>query len=162
MALRALPMLLIIVAYRAYTRAREQQRNLRLLHEVTSRLHQNGDLTAGLTDFLTAVRSAFHAGGADLVLFGEDEAQVSLSRSRHDADPLVLARLDDATDVRQLARLTTRSGALSTRTGTGDGDPLEAYACAHGLKDAMVSVLRTEDRTHGLLLVTDRLGEVAR
>src|SRR3712207_7970534 len=50
--------------------------------------------------FLTAVRSAFHAGGADLVLLGEGESQVSLSRSQHDADPLVLAPLDDATDSR--------------------------------------------------------------
>ena len=162
MALLALPMLLIIVAYRAYTRAREQQANLRLLHEVTSRLHQSGDLTAGLTDFLTAVRSAFHAGGADLVLLGEDDAQVSLSRSQHDAAPLVLAPLDDAADARRLVRLTTLSGALSTRTGTREGAPLDAYAREHGLKDAMVSVLRTEDRVHGLLLVTDRLGEVAR
>src|SRR3712207_6097938 len=37
-----------------------------------------------------------------------------------------------------------------------------SYAREHGLKDAMVSVLRTDDRVHGLLLVTDRLGEVAR
>jgi diguanylate cyclase (GGDEF)-like protein len=162
MALLALPMLLIIVAYRAYTRAREQQGNLRLLHDVTSQLHQNGDLTAGLTDFLTAVRSAFHAGGADLVLFGEDDAEATVSRSQHDADPLVLAPLADPTDARRLVRLTTLSGTSSARTATREGAPLDAYARAHGLKDAMVSVLRTEDRVHGLLLVTDRLGDVAR
>src|SRR3954453_4590637 len=39
MTLLALPTLLLVAAYRAYTRAREQQENLKLLHEVTSLLH---------------------------------------------------------------------------------------------------------------------------
>ena len=46
LALLALPTVLIVAAYRAYTHAREQQENLRLLHEVTSLLH-NGDTAGG-------------------------------------------------------------------------------------------------------------------
>src|SRR4051794_33722161 len=57
LVLLALPTLLIIVAYRAYTRAREQQENLRLLHEVTSLLH-SGDSQEALGDFLDSVRPA--------------------------------------------------------------------------------------------------------
>ena len=69
LALLALPTLLIIAAYRAYTGAREQQENLRLLHEVTSLLH-GGDAEEALGDFLASVRSAFRAELAELVLLG--------------------------------------------------------------------------------------------
>ena len=47
LALLALPTFLIVAAYRAYTHAREQQENLRLLHEVTSLLHASGDTARG-------------------------------------------------------------------------------------------------------------------
>ena len=59
--LLALPSVLLITAYRAYAKAREQQNNLRLLHEVTSLLYASDDAPTALTDFLTAVRGAFRA-----------------------------------------------------------------------------------------------------
>ena len=65
--LLGVPTFLIIAAYRAYTRAREQQENLKLLHEVTSLLH-GGDVDAALGDFLASTRTAFRAGMAELVL----------------------------------------------------------------------------------------------
>src|SRR3954447_10140592 len=160
LALLALPTLLIIVAYRAYTRAREQQENLRLLHEVTSLLH-SGDSQEALGDFLDSVRSAFRAEMAELVLLGpagRDGATVT--RSREGMEPVVMAPLDDAEDHTRLLRLATASGALTTRTGSGRGQQLDAYATGRGLKDAMASALRTDDRVHGLLLVGGRLGDV--
>jgi diguanylate cyclase (GGDEF)-like protein len=48
----------------------------------------------------------------------------------------------------------------TTRTGAPGGAELERYTARHGLKDAMVSVLATEGRVQGLLLVSDRLGDV--
>src|SRR4051812_4239235 len=160
LALLALPTLLIIVAYRAYTRAREQQENLRLLHEVTSLLH-SGDSQEALGDFLDSVRSAFRAEMAELVLLGpagRDGATVT--RSREGMEPVVMAPLDDAEDHTRLLRLATASGALTTRTGSGRGQQLDAYATGRGLQDAMASALRTDDRVHGLLLVGGRLGDV--
>src|SRR5215207_1226692 len=160
LALLALPTFLIVAAYRAYTGAREQQENLRLLHEVTSLLHSN-DTQEALGDFLDSVRSAFRADLAELVLLGpagRDGATVS--RSREGSDPVVMAPLDDPEDHHKLLRLVTASGALSTRTGTGRAAQLDGYAAAHGLKDAMAAALRTEDRVHGLLLVGGRIGDV--
>ena len=52
LGLLALPSVLLIAAYRAYTRAREQQNNLRLLHEITSLLYNSEDAQTALTDFL--------------------------------------------------------------------------------------------------------------
>jgi hypothetical protein len=95
LALLALPTLLIIVAYRAYTGAQEQQENLRLLHEVTSLLHA-GDSQEALGDFLDSVRSAFRAEMAELVLLGPAGRDgATMSRSREGDDPIVMAPLDD-------------------------------------------------------------------
>src|SRR3954463_6756151 len=161
MALLALPTTLLVAAYRAYTGAREQQENLRLLHEVTSLLHSSGDTQEALGDFLDSVRSAFRAEMAELVLLGpagRDGATVS--RSREGTEPIVMAALDDPEDHHRLLRLATASGALTTRTGTGRSAPLDSYAAGRGLKDAVAAALRTEDRVHGLLLVGGRIGDV--
>src|SRR4051812_24344208 len=160
LALLALPTLLIFVAYRAYTGAREQQDNLRLLHEVTSLLHA-GDTQEALGDFLDSVRSAFRAEMAELVLLGPaGQEGATVTRSVEGAEPVVMAPLDDPEDHHRLLRLATASGALTTRTGTGRGTPLDSYAASHGLKDAVAAALRTEDRVHGLLLVGGRIGDV--
>jgi diguanylate cyclase (GGDEF)-like protein len=160
LALLALPTLLIIVAYRAYTGAQEQQENLRLLHEVTSLLHA-GDSQEALGDFLDSVRSAFRAEMAELVLLGPAGRDgATMSRSREGDDPIVMAPLDDPDEHHRLLRLATASGVLTTRTGSGRGQQLDAYAASRGLKDAMASALRTDDRVHGLLLVGGRLGDV--
>ncbi|SFE91809.1 putative bifunctional diguanylate cyclase/phosphodiesterase [Blastococcus tunisiensis] len=160
LALLSLPTLLILVAYRAYTGAKEQQDNLRLLHEVTSLLHA-GDTQEALGDFLDSVRSAFRAEMAELVLLGPTGREgATVSRSREGTEPVVMAALDDPEDHHRLLRLATASGALTTRTGTGRGAPLDSYAAGHGLKDAVAAALRTEDRVHGLLLVGGRIGDV--
>jgi diguanylate cyclase (GGDEF)-like protein len=159
--LLVLPTVLLIAAYRAYTRAREQQDNLRLLHEVTSLLYNSEDATTALTNFLTSVRSAFRAGMAELVLLGDGDGTSTVSRSREDQEPIALMPVPCPEEAARVVQWATDSGVLTSRTGTTRGSPLDAYVAQRGLDDAMVSVLRTEDRVHGLLLVADRLGDVA-
>jgi diguanylate cyclase (GGDEF)-like protein len=160
LALLMLPTLLIIGAYRAYTRAREQQENLKLLHEVTSLLHGD-DVDAALGDFLTSARTAFRAELAELVLVSSaGNGGLTVSRSQDGTEPVVMAPADDDVERHRLLRLATAHGSLATRTGAGRGGPLDTYATERGFKDAMVAALRTEDRVHGLLLVGGRLGDV--
>jgi diguanylate cyclase (GGDEF)-like protein len=161
LGLLALPSVLLIAAYRAYTRAREQQNNLRLLHEITSLLYDSDDAPTALTDFLTAVRGAFRAQVAELVLFGEqDDSVPTLSRSHDAEEPVALRPLEPRADVDRLVAWAAASGIPTTRTGTSGGAELDRYVTRHGLKDAMVSVLATEGRVQGLLLVSSRLGDV--
>ena len=160
LGLLALPSVLLIAAYRAYTRAREQQNNLRLLHEITSLLYNSDDAQTALTDFLTAVRGAFRAASAELVLFGEGDAVPTLSRSRDGEKPVALRALEQREDVDRLVAAAEATGVPTTRTGAAGGEELERYTNRHGLKDAMVSVLSTEGRVQGLLLVSGRLGDV--
>jgi diguanylate cyclase (GGDEF)-like protein len=161
LALLALPTTLIIAAYRAFTRANEQQDNLRVLHEVTSLLH-HGDNQAALGDFLTSVRSAFRADLAELVLLGgTDRDAPTLNHSRDGGEVTVGAELADPEDAERLMRLAMASGALTTSSGSGRSGPLDAYAADRGVKDAMAAVLRTEDRVHGLMVIGGRHGEVS-
>jgi diguanylate cyclase (GGDEF)-like protein len=160
LGLLALPSVLLIAAYRAYTRAREQQNNLRLLHEITSLLYNSDDAPTALTDFLTAVRGAFRAEVAELVLFGEEDAVPTLSRSRDGEKPAALRPLEHREDADRLVAAAETTGVPTTRTGAPGGAELERYTARHGLKDAMVSVLATEGRVQGLLLVSGRLGDV--
>ncbi|TFV63011.1 EAL domain-containing protein [Geodermatophilus sp. DF01-2] len=159
LGLLAVPTALVFAAYRAYTRAREQQDNLRLLHETTSLLY-TGDADTALGQFLTSVRGAFSAGVAELVLLGEDGA-ATMSRSRDGQEPVALTPLEQPQGATRLVDCAIATGTFTTRTGAARGQALDRYAADRGLKDAMVSVLRTDDRTHGLLLVGDRLGDVA-
>ena len=158
--LLVLPSVLLFSAYRAYTKAREQQNNLRLLHETTSLLYNSDDASLALTNFLTSVRSAFRAGVGELVLLGEDGV-TTVSRSRDGQEPTALLPLPHSADVEQLIESATATGVLTARTGQVRGSGLDQYAAQRGFKDAMVSVLRTENRVHGVLLVADRLGDVA-
>jgi diguanylate cyclase (GGDEF)-like protein len=159
--LLAPPTLLFVAAYRAYTRAREQQNNLRLLHEITSLLYNSDDATQALTNFLTSVRGAFRAGVAELVLLGEGDSEATVSRSRDGQEPIALLPLQDTTDAEALIEAATAAGVFTIRSGGGRRSELDRYAAQRGLKDAVVSVLRTENRVHGLLIVADRLGDVA-
>jgi diguanylate cyclase (GGDEF)-like protein len=161
LGLLALPTILIIAAYRAYTRAQEQQDNLRMLHEITSLLYNSDNATAALSNFLTSVRGAFRAGTAELVLLGNGQTSATVSRSSDGHEPIALAPLEDTDEAVQVVQWATDSGVLTSRTGTTRGSELDRYAAQRGLKDAMASVLQTEDRVHGLLLVGSRLGDVA-
>jgi diguanylate cyclase (GGDEF)-like protein len=159
LALLVLPTTLIVAAYRAHARANEQQDNLRVLHEVTSLLH-SGDSASALGDFLTSVRSAFRADLAELVLLGAtDRDAATLNHSREGAEVTVGADLTDPAAAEQLMALTMSGGTLST--GSGARGPLDDYAAALGVKDAMAAVLRTDDRVHGLMVIGGRHGEVS-
>jgi diguanylate cyclase (GGDEF)-like protein len=160
LGLLLLPSGLLIAAYRAYAKAREQQNNLRLLHEITSLLYNSDDAPTALTDFLTAVRGAFRAEVAELILFGEDDSPPTLSRSRDGEEPVALRLVERREDADSLVAWATDTGSTTTRTGLGQDSALDRYVARHALKDAMISVLETEGRVQGLLLVSTRLGDV--
>jgi diguanylate cyclase (GGDEF)-like protein len=160
LGLLALPSVLLISGYRAFTKAREQQNNLLLLHEVTSLLYNSGDAPTALTDFLGAVRTALRAQTAELVLIDEAGGPMTLSRSADGEDAFALRSFTHTDDVDALLTWCTGHGVRTARTGGEGGAQLERYASRHALKDSMVSVLQAEDRVLGLLLVSGRLGDV--
>jgi diguanylate cyclase (GGDEF)-like protein len=162
LALLVAPTALMIAAYRAYSHARRQEDNLRLLHEVTSLLYDGDNAHDGLASFVAAVRTAFRSGCAELVLNQDGSDAATVTRSREGQGAVVLLPLEQTEDVAVLLQSTKAGGMLTARTGAGPGgEPLDDYVARRGFKDAVMSVLRTEERVHGLLLVANRLGEVS-
>jgi diguanylate cyclase (GGDEF)-like protein len=159
--LLVLPSALLFSAYRAYTHARAQQHNLRLLHEITSLLYNSDNATAALANFLTSVRGAFKAEVAELVLLGDGQSAATVSRSSDGYEPVALMPLEDGDGAARVVRWATSSGVPTSRTHTIRNSELDRYAAERGYKDAIVSLLQTEERVHGLLLVGSRLGDVA-
>ena len=107
------------------------------------------------------MRGAFRAESAELVLFGEDgrPADAEPQPGRREAGRPAAARAPGGRRPRW-SRGPTRPASLTARTGTVRDAELDRYAARHALKDAMASVLSTEGRVQGLLLVTGRLGDV--
>jgi diguanylate cyclase (GGDEF)-like protein len=153
--------MLMVAAYRAYTHARRQEDNLRLLHGATSLLYDSENARDGLGNFVTAVRGAFRAGVTELVLLGDDDGTATVTRSREDQETIALLPVEPTDDVAGLLSWATRGGPLTTRTGLAPPGPLDEYVHRRGLKDAVMSVLRTDERVHGILLVAGRLGDVS-
>jgi diguanylate cyclase (GGDEF)-like protein len=160
LALLGAPAALMIAAYRAHTHARRQEENLRLLHEVTSLLYDSENARDGLGNFVTAVRGAFRSGVTELVLLGDD-GTATVTRSREGQDTVALQPVEPTDDVAGLLRWATTGAPLTTRTGLAPPGPLDDYVVRRGLKDAVLSVLRTDERVHGILLVASRLGDVS-
>ena len=73
---------------------------------------------------------------------------------------MALRPLERRDDVDRLVAEAEATGVPTTRTGLDAGAELDRYTARHALKDAMVSVLSTEGRVQGLLLVSGRLGDV--
>ena len=161
LVLLAAPAWLMFAAYRASTHARRQEDNLRLLHEVTSLLHGGDDLRDGLGNFVSAVRDAFRAGVAELVLLDDDGMPTTVTGSREGRKPVVLVPLEETDGLTSLLRAATEAGLLAERSGRKHSGTLDRYVAQRGLKDAVMAVLRTDERVHGLLLVADRLGQVS-
>ncbi|MGZ4545664.1 MAG: diguanylate cyclase domain-containing protein [Blastococcus sp.] len=160
LALLGPPAMLMVAAYRAYTHARRQQDNLRLLHGATSLLYDSENARDGLGNFVTAVRGAFRSGVTELVLLGDDDT-ATVTRSRDGQETVALLPVEPADDVAALLWWATRGAPLSTRTGLAPPGPLDEYVDRRGLKDAVMAVLRTDERVHGILLVAGRLGDVS-
>ena len=113
LVLLALPSVLLISGYRAFTKAREQQNNLLLLHEVTSLLYNSGDAPTALSDFLGAVRTAFRAQTAELVLIGEAGGPTTLSRNSHGESAFALRAFTHTDDVDALIAWCHRARSAS-------------------------------------------------
>ena len=161
LALLDVPTLLIIVAYRAYTRAREQQENLQLLHEVTSLLH-GGDVDAALGDFLSSARTAFRAE------HGRARAGQQRRHRWHDGQPQPGGRRA-ARHVPGRRRRRAAAAAAPGDRRTARSRPAPAPAAAVRWTATPPSAAsrtpwspRCAPRTgvHGLLLVAGRLGDV--
>jgi diguanylate cyclase (GGDEF)-like protein len=152
------PLVIVVVAYRAYLAERDKRKSLQFLYQsaqLLQRTQEVGDATAGL---LTQVCSMFRAQWAELLLFPGGDGSRAL-RAAIDADgqgrPLSRSHLDPAELV--MASLASDRHGVMIR----DGRVVRTRRRRRTPVDGMVATLENERGPVGMLRVLHRLDSVS-
>src|SRR3954451_14376241 len=157
--LLGIPIVLMLLAYRTLMSEREKNKNLELLYETTRILQRSPELDAAVADLLAHARTMFRAGTARLLLFPTRPCEQALETIINSSDDRVMSPTDFDADDPLLARALTENSAFLFEPS--DEDEFDPIVAAHpGLGEAMVTALRGEKGTIGLLVISDRLGDV--
>ncbi len=150
----------LFIAYRAYVAEREQRERVEFLYASTRALREGGQSGSAVASFLGESATMFRARTAMLYLFaGPDSEAAPALFTYHDrefrADAITPG---EETEARRLAA----ANPVPTLVGGGrdSGDPPD-WLADHGLREAMIGALPSDDRIVGVLVVGDRLGNVA-
>jgi len=148
------------LAFRAYAAQRRQHQHLEFLYESISAMQGAQELRSAVRELLQAARTMLSADFAEIVFLPPTGAEPALrSVSRGDDE-----RLLEPTELREVEEVAAVALAEHRTILLARGrapHSLDGYVADRGLKDGMLSVLRADDRTFGLLLVGDRAGDVA-
>lgn len=163
--LLGIPLVLVVVAfrsYRAYVAERDQGESLALLYEATGILHGSTDLEEAVSALLSSARKRFRAETAELLLFTDERATDGLRTILGPDDSLELMRpwrLDPTTDALRLEAARERSALIVPRPHRGERRA--ERVAGREVRDAMVAALVGERRLIGVLVIANRLGDVA-
>lgn len=158
LALILIPVSTVYVVYRAYMQARQRHDRLEFLYEANRTLSQSQEASEALDALLRQSLDAFRAESAELALLGGDEGPVRTTiwadgASEHlkAFDPLVAQRLHEW----------TREGGIVRAVAGATGDAvLDAYLSERGISHALISVLGSDERVIGTLMLANRFGVV--
>jgi diguanylate cyclase (GGDEF)-like protein len=158
--LLGIPIVLMLLAYRTLMSEREKNKSLELLYETTRILQRSPELGAVVADLLAHARTMFRAGTARLVLFPNRPGEMALETIIDSSEERrVMSEIDfDPLDGLLRRALAENGGFLYERPDDYEFDPIQV---GHpDLRDAMVTALRGEKGVIGLLVISDRLGDV--
>jgi diguanylate cyclase (GGDEF)-like protein len=159
--LLVVPSLCWALAFRAYGAQRRRHEHLEFLYQTMRATQGAPELRAAVRELLAAARAMLSADYAEIVLFGatpDDGALRSTIDSKGEAlmEPVTLS---DAC-VGALRAATARDTAILLPRGRG-AHQLDAYPTERSLRDALITALRREQQTFGLLVVGNRSGDVS-
>ena len=151
---------LLFLAYRAYSSVTQKHESLELLYESTRLVQQSLDTGAVTLTLLGQAREMFRAERAEILLF-PSEGDVAL-RSRlgpeDESEVMVPVRLDPREGI--WARVASEGRAIWLPRPMADGRLRDHFA-AQGIRDAMAAPLHGQDGIIGMMLVANRIGDVA-
>ena len=156
--LLAVPAAVGFLAYRGYLEDHSGAGDLDVVYESTRMLHRSPEVDSAVIGLLTQARGMFRAERAEITLF-----------PLGDGDQAVRTALGPGPAVEAMEPFTLeadeRAWAESLVAGDGILYPdeeggLVASIQARGIREAMVMVIRKDDRVAGTILVGNRVGEV--
>jgi diguanylate cyclase (GGDEF)-like protein len=160
--LLVVPVLACVAAFRGYMEQREQREHVEFLYESMRATQGAPEFGLAVGQLLVAARRLLRAEYAEILLLPAADGEGPL-RSVSGAEGELLMhpeeRLapEDAAAFRELASISS----ATLRTRRRPGHALDQFLRSRGLEDAIVGPLRGEDRTFGLLVVGERLGDVS-
>ncbi len=160
--LLVVPVLACVAAFRGYMEQREQREHVEFLYESMRATQGAPEFGLAVGQLLVAARRLLRAEYAEiLILPGSDEE--GPLRSVSSAEGELLMHPEEF--------FSPEDAAAFTEVGSIDGATLltrrratyafEAFLSSRRLEDAIVGPLRGEDRTFGLLVVGERVGDVS-
>jgi diguanylate cyclase (GGDEF)-like protein len=153
------PAVLWALAFRAYGSQRKRHEHVQFLYRTMRATQGAPEFRGAVRELLVAARTMLSADYAEIVLFGSlsEGALRSVVTSSGESlmEPVTLSEAA----VAAIAASARESAVLLPQTRPPHA--IDAYLAEKGLRDALVTSLRREDNTFGLLLVANRLGDVA-
>jgi diguanylate cyclase (GGDEF)-like protein len=156
------PVLACVAAFRGYMEQREQREHVEFLYESMRATQGAPEFGLAVGQLLVAARRLLRAEYAEILLLPVSDDEGPL-RSVSGAEGELLMHPEErfaSADAAAFAEVSTLGSPtlLARRRAT---HAFDAFLEARRLEDAIVAPLRGEDRTFGLLVVGERLGDVS-
>jgi diguanylate cyclase (GGDEF)-like protein len=160
--LLVVPVLATVAAFRGYMEQREQREHVEFLYESMRATQGAPEFGLAVGQLLVAARRLLRAEYAEILLLPASDEEGPL-RSVSGAEGELLMHPEerfspgDAAAFTQIASV----GAATLLARRRSTHAFDGFLRSRGLEDAIVAPLRGEDRTFGLLVVGERLGDVS-
>ena len=160
-ALLAVPVGTLFVAYRAYTAERRKHEHIQQLYRSSDLLQRSYAGGSAVEVLLAHFCEVFRADVAEVGMITDRESDPHLRTTLRRGERVETSTRSDPGCLEEVATL-----LMPERPGAAvrlpNRDPaLQDILTVRGLRDAMVAPLRGEERVIGMVLVGDRLGDLA-
>jgi diguanylate cyclase (GGDEF)-like protein len=152
------PLVVLFVAYRAYSSKRAQHERLEALYEATRALHESPQLESAMVTATSHGRKLLDAQVSEIILLPDAERDVTFSTRLGPGERVEVMRPIEFNSHEELWRpvIAGRQTILVTRQPDDRG-----YLEDRGIRQAVVAPLLGGDRVAGVLVVADRFGDVS-
>jgi diguanylate cyclase (GGDEF)-like protein len=152
------PLVVLFVAYRAYSSKRAQHERLEALYEATRALHESPQLESAMVTAASHARKLLDAQASEIILLPDAEREAAFSTRLGPGDRVEVMRPIDFDANEDLWRPVVAGGQTTLVTRQGDD---RGYLVDRGIHQVVVAPLQGGDRVAGILVVADRLGDVS-
>ena len=154
-----LPMAICVFAFRAYGTQRSRHEHLEFLYASMRSVQHAPNLELAVGELLRAARWMLRADYSELILLSSADGQ-TLRSVLSDRESLMGQSELRAPERHALEFLVAGDGAVLLPRGRHPHE-LDGFLATRGLRDAVLTILRGEERVLGLLIVGERSSEVS-
>jgi signal transduction histidine kinase len=156
-----IPTGLLLATYRLYTLQRQEHESLEFLYDSTRLASQSLKLESILPGLLAQARSMFRADIAEIVFFPSEEDESVRRSTSGPGVNLELLREEQPNPTQGLWARVASEGESILLARPIENERLHQHFSARDIRDALVAPLFAKQGVVGMLMVANRLGDVA-